>query len=275
MMRRFRAFLGGAQSGHTLVDLAAGLVVAGIVTAAGYRLFTHYNSQAVLQKRIAAAQAELMPLQSALERNLRRAGYGVPLKSPRWRSGSPADTVAAIVLADNGSLPDGLTLRGNFSGAVTQARADFPRSATRLDVRLGTAGQFAAGDIVALENSDVHEYVTVASVDAANSRLTTGARLNDYPAGTRVIKVTTVEFRPSGADLLLVTNGRTQRLCRNLQEVRFYLGLRDGSVDSLPPFPIEDVQSILYGVRVRVPKPGNRGQLLREVTGRVQLRNSL
>jgi prepilin-type N-terminal cleavage/methylation domain-containing protein len=262
------------QSGFSLSELLVGIVVAGIVVMGAYKLFLFFNSQAVTQRRVANGQSELFPIQAALEKNLRRATYGIPMRSQRLIAGNilPVD---AIVAADNGTNPDGIILRGNFTGVSTQMRSPFPMSATYMEVRFGATTAFAIGDSIVVQNTELSEYLRVLYIDNLNSRITTGARINSYPAGTSVTKVTTVEFRPSGADLKIITNGNTRYLSRNLADLRFYYKLQDGSIDSVAPVPIEAVKSIQYGVRIRIPKAGGNQYLYREAADWVLLRNTL
>lgn len=261
-----------AQRGMSLVELAIALAVAVFVGAASYKAFLSFNAQSISQKRIAAGQSEIFPIQSALEKNLRRASYQIPLKAPRLLRPGVVDTVAAVSVQGSGTAPQSIAIRGNFSEVATQIRVAFPKTAAIMEVKTdGTAG-FAARDTVLLNCGEFNEYVTVIQVGPA-SRLITGTRLYDYPAGTNVVKVSTVQFLPDGTSLSIITDGTSRRLTGNLSDMRFaFIGF-DGKIDSTLPYQADLVKSIQYRLKIRIPKVGGRGYLYRETTGKVLLRN--
>lgn len=261
------------ERGVSVIELIAGLTVAALGILIAYKTFLFFNTQAVTQKRIAAGQSELLPVQAALEKNLRRAGFGIPRKGPRRNGFGGVDTLASLEFLDNGSQPDGLRVRGNFAGTATNLRADFLRASSGMAVRAGGASAFRAGDLVVMDDREHQEYLVVTGVSSSSSILFTGPRLYDYPTGTPVVKVNTVEFRPAGDSLLIYTDGTRRRLARNLSDFRIYPVLADGSLDSVPPVPLEQVVAVEFRVRLRIAKPGATGWHYRDAVDRVTLRN--
>jgi prepilin-type N-terminal cleavage/methylation domain-containing protein len=267
------ASLPRAQAGVTLVELAVAVAIAALVGAAIYKIYPAFRTQALNQQRIAKGQSSLLPVQRALEKHLHDAGYRIPLKGIRRTPSGGVDTLAAVTLAPNGARPDGLVLRGNFSQVFTQARAPFPVGAAALLLRLGGADAFQPGDTLYLSDGEGGEYLAVRSVDKANSTLSTSPRLRDYPVGSGVAKVGTVEIRPQDSTLLLVRDGVPRRLAGDLADLRFYCVGMDGSLDSLPPFSLETTRSIRYRVKTRIARVGGRPSTHREAEGLVHMRN--
>jgi prepilin-type N-terminal cleavage/methylation domain-containing protein len=260
------------QRGLSLVELLVGLVAASIVTALSYKAYLSFNRQSLAQNRIAAGQSELLPIQAALEENLRRAGFKLPLKVAR-RAGAAVDTVQSVTVSPSGSGPNGIIIKGNFSEVSTRTLTPFPAAAAHMDVLPGTASQFRAGDTVLVGDREFREYLAVNAVDTVNSRLTTGPRLNDYSCGVNVLKVNTVLFQPAGNDLYLTVDGKPHRLTANLTDLRFAFIKHDGLTVSAAPFDPEGVQFIQYQVEIRIPKPGGRGYFQRRATGKILPRN--
>ena len=271
--RRFRAR--SRQGGLSMLELLVGLGVATLGLAVVYRALLSFDRQTVAQQRIAAAQSEMLPIQSSLEKNLRRASFRIPVRAPRWKSAGPADTVASLEVSPTGS-PNGIIIRGNFTEVFTQTRNPFPRAAARMDVLPGGATGFQLGDTLLLDCGEFQEYLVVTGLNATGPWIGTGNRLNDYPIGTQVIKVSLIRFLPSGGSLSIVTDGKSHRLTRNLSDLRFEFIRFDGTLESLPPFQPQFARSIQYRVKLQIPKPGAGGGFLyREVTGRVMLRNAI
>lgn len=255
-------------------EILIATVVSSMVTAAAYKIFLRFSYQSRAQAAIAAGQAELIAIQSALEKNLRRTMYNLPLKCPGLNAANKVDILRAIVIEDNGSKPDGITVRGNFTETASQIIQPLPRFTQAMKVRAGGAKGFAPGDTLVMRDAQNAEWCIVTSVSAGADVIRTRGRINDFQVGTEVIKVTTVSFRPSGTTLTQTTGARKHILSRNLKNLTIATLGFDNAWDTSPPYDIANIQSLQYIVQVRVPKPGKKGWLYRDITGTVTLRNA-
>jgi hypothetical protein len=197
--------------------------------------------------------------------------FTVPLaKSPELAS-----------LATGPALPSGaqpLLLVVEDEPEVAAVLAELLRSRYRVEVaRDGAEGLAKARslrpDLVVMDDREHQEYLVVTGVSPSSSMLFTGLRLYDYPTGTPVVKVNTVEFRPAGDSLLVYNDGSRRRLARNLSDFRIYPILADGSLDSVPPVPLEQVVAVEFRVRLRIARPGGTSWYYRDAVNRVTLRN--
>jgi hypothetical protein len=264
----------GSESGLTMTEILVALFVTGVVVSLALKVFNFYSAQSKNQVRIANAQTQLLPIQAALERNLRRAMYQIPAKSPGLNSLGGTDTLYGIVYFSNGTRPDGIVVRGVFAGVRTNARNAFSKNNPTILIRPGSTSSFKIGDTLVLGNSDEYEFAVVRGVDILNHVLTTGIRLYDYPIGTQIAKVNSVSFLPRDSVLTQYTDARAYQLTDQLEDLRFYGIGFGGAVDSVGPFDINRLKSIQFLAEVRIPKVGQSGYLFRKVSGEVTLRNS-
>ena len=260
------------ERGFSIVEILVGLLAVSLLSAGAYRLYVFFSKQNLTQQRIAAGQNELLPIQKTLEKNLRRASYGIPLISSYMDSTGSVKSKDAIAPSDNGSNPDGILIRGNFSNVKSQLKQPLPLAATAMSLQSGTAGDFSVGDWVVLDMGEKSEHIKITNVDTTASQLGVGARINAYTAGTNVIKVTSVEFKSENGILTMVGD-RTSVLTSNLENLRFYFHQQNGIVDSTAPYDIKEIKSISYLLTLRIQKPGSGGYLYREATGDALLRN--
>lgn len=261
-------------AGFTLPEATVALLVSALVLAGAYRVFGWVQRQDSRQRLVAATQADLIPVQRNLERTVRRAGVGIPMQTRTLDSAGRLVQVGAVELrsGDDGQ-PQGLVVRGNFSGIRTQARETVPVAGTWIRVQEGGEAGFAVGDRLALIAGELSEFVFVTGVDAGGGALSTTPRTRDYPAGTSVIRVSEVRIVAQGRDTLgYLENGRLHVLTPHLEG--FDLALRDfrGAVDSVPPFEPAEAKSLLYRLRVAVPG-GAADTVRRAVSGEVSFRN--
>jgi Tfp pilus assembly protein PilW len=255
-------------------EILVATVVSALVTAAAYKLFLRFSYQSRAQASIAAAQSELARIQTALEKNLRRAGYNLPLKCPGLNASSKLDTLRALVIEDNGGKPDGITVRGNFSETASQLTSPLSRWTAIMRVRAGGAKGFAKGDTLVIRDPQNAEWCIVTGVNANANLIQTRARLFDYQIGAEVILANSVSFRPTGTTLTQIASKRKHIVTKNLQNLTIATLGFDNKWDTSPPYELTNIQSLQYIVQTRVQKPGKKGWLYRDITGTVTLRNT-
>ena len=265
-----------AQRGLSVPELLVTILVSTALMAATYRLFVHFQKQTLAQGRIAQTQSQLFPAQASLEKNLRRAGSGIPMISKINVAGTPV-VQSALQLSRGAGGSDTLIVRGNFTNVKSQLINPVGSTAASVDLQLlaGTAAKFAQGDYVVLAANGESEHVRVAGVNAGNSTLRTDTRINNYPAGTTVDLVISVKYLVAAdSSLRLVQPGRNVVLLdKGVAQLNFKLVGFDGQVSTAPPWiSLDIVQFVAYTLRIRIPKVGGRS-LDRTVSGKILLRN--
>ena len=269
-------FSGGAR-GLSLLELLIAVSAAAVLTAGAYRIFIYFQKQSLIQRRIAEVQARMIPAQLSLEKNLRRTGQGIPRVSVQ-RAGSSADTLGALRIGHNPSGPDTLTLRGNFDTVASQLRNPAASTSASADLELltGTAGKFAANDLVVIAANGVDEYAEVTSVNAGSGSFRTRERLFAYPAGAAVTKVSTYRYYVASDSSLRMANpaGTARLLDKYVADLRFELVAFGNVLNAAPPWvPANRVQYVAYALDVRIPKSQGR-HFRRALTGKILLRNN-
>lgn len=262
------------ERGISMPEVLIASVVAAFVVAVAYKVFLRFSYQSRAQAAIAKAQSELVPIQQALEKNLRRAMYNMPPYCLGYNAAMRVDTLKGLVVLENGSGPDEITVRGNFTEAATQLTLPLSRFTTQMQVRSGGANGFAAGDTLMLRDAQNAEWCIVTAVNKASARITTRTRRIDFQVGAEVVRIGGVTFRPKGDTLFQITGGRRHYLSRGLNALEISAQGHDGRWDDTPPFAPDGVQALQYRVRVRTAKPGKKGWLYRDATGIVALRNA-
>jgi Tfp pilus assembly protein PilW len=264
----------GRERGMSIPEVMTATVVVAFVTAVAYKVFLRFSYQSRAQAAIAKAQSELIPIQTALEKNLRRAMYNMPAACAGYNASMRVDTLKSLEVKENGSGPDEITVRGNFTEAATQLTQPLPRSVTQMQVRTGGTAGFKTGDTLLLRDAQNAEWCIVTGVNTSANRITTRTRRIDFQVGAEVVRIGGVTFRPRGDTLYQVTGGRKHILSRNLYELEFTAQGHDGKWDATPPFAPDQVQALQYAIKTRVQKPGKKGWLYREATGLIALRNA-
>ena len=263
------------RNGFTVIEILVGLLTAGLVSTLAYQIFSTFVSQSKNQAHIANAESQLLPIQEALEKNLRRTKYGIPGKTPGLNAYGGTDTLFALQYSGQTSSAPGIVVRGAFLGIRTQARAAISKFSGIIAVRTGAASGFKARDTIVIGDHDAGEYSVVRSVDIRNNRLFVSQLLNDYPIGTQIIKVNSVAFRPVDTTLTMYSDARPRHFTRSLEELRFYAIAGNGAIDSIGPFDVDRIKSIGYRVRLRFLDAKRQGYIYREASGVVTLRNTL
>jgi hypothetical protein len=262
--------------GATLPELLIATVVSTLVVTGAYRMFRSFAKDDLVQQNTATAQNELLPAQKILEREIRRASQGMPSVTITRDSLGRSVGFYSIEVVKQTRGATSLTLRGNFSGTRAQLRQDALKADTWMNLQTGSARGFAVNDLVLLEAGDVSEVAKVLETDTVASRLRLQTRLQDFPAGANVVKVTSISFERKGVNRLVYRGetGRYDTLSRNLNLMAISLRTLAGALDSTAPLDLAQGRGIAYTLTVKQPKTaGARDSLSRSVTGEVTLRN--
>jgi|GEM_PF-5103982 len=266
----------GIERGFTITELLVGMVVSALVVAGAYRLLRGFTQSGLTQQTVADIQNEVLPLQNKLERDIRRASHGMPSISTTTDTGGRTVSFYAIEINKQNRGVSRLAVRGNFSGIRAQLRQDAAVADVYLNLQARTARGFKAKDLVLLEAGEASEIVTIVSSDTVLDRLRTGARRQDFPAGSSVAKITTADYKRAGAGKLVYCDdqSRCDTLTRNLDNLKVSLRTLDGGLDSLPPLDLARGQALKYEIVLRKPKTAaGRDSVSRSASGEITLRN--
>jgi len=183
-------FLSSLQNrrGYSLLEVLITLSIFLIVLYSVYMVYdTQRSSYSRTEARIDTQDNARMAL-STLERELRMAGYGVPA--------ALGPSVPRIVEAK----PRTITFRADLRGVITTLTANAASGSSTLYVNTTTG--IAAGDVIYLTDHAKARALTVQSVDASASTVTTTAALTrSFASGSRLYVPRDVLFTIASGEL--------------------------------------------------------------------------
>lgn len=173
------------EGGFTLVEVFVSMAITGLILAAVYALFIGQSKSYTAQQKVVQLLRDSQNGMGILEKDLRMAGYGVPVAASR------------ITAATGTSL----TISGNFRRVSTILRSTAASGQGALAVQ-STAG-FAVGNTIWITNGNNSESRTISALTGGGSpSLTVSSDLsNSYSAGSTVHQNRAVTYTYAGTTL--------------------------------------------------------------------------
>lgn len=175
------------KAGFTIIELMVALAVGALITAAAYQVLVDQGRIYEVQDQTATMQQGARAAMDFLCRELRHAGYGVPVDTGGSVFTNFVNNDAADANIDNGT--DSLTFRANTSRGSVVA-VDAAAASTTLSVypAPGRASDFQVNDQVIIMDWDKKQYLTGITVSAvAYTNLTQPTQLTCTALGAPVL----------------------------------------------------------------------------------------
>jgi len=243
-----------SDHGLTLLELLVALVITGIITTAILHTYIIQHKNYLIQEDITEIQQNARASIDELARQVRMAGYNLPLGMPGIEAAN--------------TNPDTLTIRYNAGGCDTELRLPMPRTSSELKVDTATNYTcYNDGDWVYIwePDSGYGQWIEITHVQPSANKLqhNTVLLLDEYGAGSQIMDLTQVKFyidNTTDADhpnLMMEFPGMPPQVyADNISDLQFSYRMSGGAVVD-NPVPVDDIREVLISVRGRsnVPDP--------------------
>lgn len=261
------------QHGISLVEVLIALVLTGIVTASVLKAYLTQHKNYLVQDDITTIQQNARASIDELTRQLRMAGYALPLGMP------------SIVGANTD--PDSITITYHDDGCDTYLAAAMPQPSSELkcgtDITCFYDGQWV---FIFEPDSGGGEFFEITHVqpDAFHLQHNTMTLSKAYGKDAVVLSLMRVQFYIDNSDtlhpnLMLKLPGKLPQVyAENIVDLQFQYKLKDGTIVDEPGAYIEDLREVMITVigRSDTPDPDKSGDdkyRLRTYSSSVALRN--
>jgi type II secretory pathway pseudopilin PulG len=258
--------------GISLVEVLIALALTGIVTSAVLKAYVTQHKNYMIQGDITTIQQNARASVDEMSRQLRMAGYALPLGLP------------ALVSADTD--PDSVTVTYHDDGCDTYLAAAMAGPSADLmcaaDVSCFYDGQWV---YIFEPDSGGGEFFEVTAVQTSTMALqhTTTSLAKAYSAGAVVLSLLRVQYYVDNTDtthpnLMIKLPGKpAQVYAEDISDLQFRYRLQDGSIVDVP-VAIEDVREVLITVTGRsnmpdVDRPDSEKYRQRTYSTSIALRN--
>lgn len=189
----------GACSGVTLLEMLVALVIAAAVTFGVIHLFTLHSRAYHDQQQMLSLQQEINFALSAIVRDVRMAGYGLPVNRSQLPLWMPGWTDNPRIIDGSGGASDELWIAGALHGASAQLAASAPTGAVQLVLESGQGAMFStnANRVVFVGRSEVARVIGVSGDTLTISTdpvVSTQGLLWAYAPSSTVERVVTVRY---------------------------------------------------------------------------------
>jgi prepilin-type N-terminal cleavage/methylation domain-containing protein len=272
-----------AQAGFTLVEILVAIGLLAVVMTAIFNLYLGTERSADTQDRIADVQQNIRFALDQVVRDIRMAGFAVPVTTAAISSGPPNPTVA-----------DPFTMRtASTSDKVLRVRADFTSPAAAGTVQTITidsdemAALFAANDAVRIIRPDTQTERLEALFTVEETPTGAAIKLRGFSAATEYMEGDLIVTSSAGApnpqtisywlengEIRRSANGGAARIIGQGVsgfQLSYLLGREDEITGTVPTASLDDIRA----VRVTITGQANtrEGVKTRTVSSVVQLRN--
>lgn len=258
--------------GFTILELAIGILLSGIIMSAAFSLYLTQHKQLLIQDEISDLQSNIRAATAELASRIRLAGSGLPrgLSSIESSDSNP-DTIT--IAYDTGEL-NGLRIEYSMPEPSAILRCDgHDLSGIDENDRLFIVDPFL----------NTGEYFLVSAVDNSSACIqhNTSELGHPYPAGSEIHRINRFKYYVDLTDstrpnLMRQANDEPpQVLAENITDIQFRYGLSSLIVVDVPVID-EMVRDVIIGVTARSGSPDNEFQRqyrTRTVTTRVKVRN--
>jgi prepilin-type N-terminal cleavage/methylation domain-containing protein len=252
------------ENGMTLPELMIAVVIAVMITAAGYSFFTNTTKFSILHSRKAEMQRESRVALDIMSREIRNAGFGIiePL------TGVVQGGVSTIQAGNNvdpdpsgaANELDRITLLGGYR-TVGTLNAAAARGANQITIDVSPGVDISSPDING--QTITIEGFYLGTITARTGTITTGTLtinppLNrDFTQNNSVSIVQTVVYHVAagptpGSDFTLYRNDGTgdQVIASGIEDLQFSYLLNDGTVVDNPPATVPPTVSPIRAVTI-------------------------
>ncbi len=259
-------------SGFTLLEALIAMILAGIVTTAIFKVYVNQHESWNQQEEIIDMQQNVRAAIGELTKQIRMAGYGLPLQ------------VDGIEAYD--SNPD--TLIVNYASGNDKAVVEHPMTTISADIRCDghDLSQFLPGQWAYIFNPDSGggEFFEVTQVLSAPARLkhSTMDLSRAYEAGSVIMLLNRVKFFLDDSDtlhpdLMMQLPGQAPQVyAENITDLQFFYVMKNRAVVAQPVIP-EDVREVIVTITARTDKAdvelAGQPYRTRTITSAVNVRN--
>ncbi len=269
-MKRMKNLLN--NKGASLIELMIGLFLAGLVTAAVFEIYINQHKNWYIQEDVTEIQQNARAAIDELTRNIRMAGYELPI-------GLPA------IEASN-TNPDTIVINYVDGGCQAVITDPMPTPAKELKCLGQDLSCFYDGEwaYIFQPDSGGGEFFEITQVQTAAFHLqhNTVVLSKCYPPDAIVLALQRMKYYIDYSDslhpnLMIVLPGRAPEVyAENITDLQFKYRMKNGVVVDVPPI-IEDVRSVEITLVGRSDKPDpdfpNNPYRNRTYTSTVNLRN--
>lgn len=277
--------------GFTLVELLLAMAISGVVAVAAYSVFISSTWSSRTQEEVAEVQQNVRVAMDRLTKDIRTAGYGLPVSPTSLDFGGGNVFTSPITTSNSTTGPDSITILGigykvgDLKNAASDATCN---GANDQFVCLELTGDFdrflddssnfkASRKYISINGADFHELSTTTSDhDRTNKKLKLASTLaRDYPDGTPYYILQAVQYTIatdltgcSSANPCLASQDFTdlrgagrQPVAEGIEDIQFAYGLdidRDRRIDYAGSYDAADFagvpsdDSAILAVRVNV-----------------------
>jgi hypothetical protein len=242
-----------SNKGITLVESLIALLLAGIITAAMFKVYVNQHHAWMIQDSVIEMQQNARAAIDELTRQLRMTGYALPNGlAPLQAYDTDPDTI--VILYETGT------------GCNAPIEHDMPQPSAELrcdghDVSCFYDGQDA---FIYDPNLESGEFFTVTHVQVGSSHIqhSLAPLSRSYPQGSLVLSIDRVKYYIDYSDtlhprlMIQVGNASPQVYAEDIVDLQFDYTLKNGITLSQPPSAMaRDIRQIAITINARTPKP--------------------
>ena len=192
------------RAGFTMVELMSSMAIAGLLLVALLGGFASYVRAYRVRSDLSTIQQNVRRATDMIARDLRHAGYGVPMPSDNladWVTWMPGITNPVMVVAGIGPAdPDQLIITGALDAPVSSLRLASAPGDTVLNIQTGDGGLFNNTDrkMVVIGRVETARVIGITqnALTISKDPAAIGAGLaHGYPAGTPIELVEVITYR--------------------------------------------------------------------------------
>jgi len=256
----------------TLLELAIGILLTGVVLSAAFSLYLTQHKQLIVQDEISDMQSNIRAATAELATQIRSAGYELP------------EAIQAIQAANTN--PDTILLAYaslDFSEVKTEHQMPDPYAALLCDGH--NLSNLRENEWVYIADPILRtgEYFLVSAVDYSTFSIqhNTMALSHSYPAGSKILKIMQFKYYVDMSDSLhpnlmrQMNNEAPQIFAENITDIQFRYSLSSLNVVDVPIID-KMIREVLISVTARTNKPDQDFQnqyRSRTLTTSVKVRN--
>ncbi len=271
-MKKFKTLFRSIK-GVSLIEALIAMLMTGIITAAIFKVYISQHKNWVIQDEITNMQQNARAAIDELTRQVRMAGYELPLGLPS-------------IEAYN-TDPDTIVINYTTGGCYAPIEHTMPQPSSELrcdghDVSCFYDGQFA---YIFHPDSGGGEFFMVSEVQAGSSHI----QHNDWPLSkcydkdAIIVSLEQVKFfvdtttDPDQPALMMQLPGQAPAVyAENIEDLQFQYKMKNGTIVDVPVI-VDDIREVLLTLTARIEKPDpdfpNDPYRRRTYSSRISLRN--
>jgi len=259
--------------GVSLMEVLIAMLMTGIVTAAIFKVYISQHKNWIIQDEITNMQQNGRAGIDELTRQIRMAGYELPLGLP------------CIEAYDTN--PDTIVINYTSGGCYAPIEHSMPNPSAELrcdghDVSCFYDGQFA---YIFHPDSGGGEFFTISHVQTGSSHIqhNTSPLTKTYDKDAIVVSLEQVKFyvdtmtNPAQPNLMMQLPGQAAQIyAENIEDLQFQYRMKNGTIVDVPVIQ-GDIRGVLFSLTAKTEKPDpdfpNNPYRRRTYASRVNMRN--